>query len=809
MPASPTGGFPGRDREHLAPSRRAGTAVRAGLALVSALALASPLVPRAARAQEGTEPSAHEDDPEELREALFQGERSGAVHAAIELFSWGKPHYDGRHDTLLKEVLAPRPAGGSAASRRYLLEALGIVGRDRPRVACSLARLAIADPDPSVREEARQALVAVERPEAYRFLEEALVQLAHAAEGSPQEQDLVALVDVLERKRDPIAATGVLVEALRAFDGPIERPIYAALKRLTGRSFATEAEWLAWYDRHKNVPQREWYLEVIRGLEDSSDRAQTSAEKTFERLLAVLSKDETALLRELEDSLGRETLPAVRAVAIRYLGTLGARPGTQGDRALALLEGLVRPGPQAPGERTPPGPGRDADEATTAAALQALGHTERTSELPLILGFLDHPARSVRIAAIVALGNLRAEAATTALEAPLEAAPAIESRDPELAGVLARSLGVLGKDPGGRISAVLLRFVDRVLATNGPAGPATAGGSVASARPLLLQAGAEALGKLGPALEPETERAAAVVDALARLSAASQDQDVRWWATTSLGLVPHRSALSVLSQRLKDDTLNVRKAAAGAIGVQARRKGASEELVRESMGLLALELAGPDDSLRRAARTELELVVGQDPSTFVALEALVEALRKRGEPDLAAPFLDGLPAPDKLGDSQKAHLQRYWSLLEARADARLRLEDGRGAALDYDALLTGLGPLLPSRSRALTLAKARALLAAGDGRAAGELAARLARSDPKDAEAWALLGKCAEGLLGRGERAPVKELFASVEKALADAPAELQATLQDALKRSDAPPEAPHAPAPSPRATPAGAGGGP
>src|SRR5207302_1232024 len=133
-------------------------------------------------------------------------------------------------------------------------------------------------------------------------------------------------------------------------------------------------------------------------------------------------------------------------------------------------------------------------------------------------------------------------------------------------------------------------------------------------------------------------------------------------------------------------------------------------VVRSGVSLLANELAGTDDALRRAARAELDEVVGHDTQTFAALDALVDALAKRGAPDLAAPFLDGLPVPDKVTDAQKKVLSRYWSLLEARAGARLRLQDGRGAASDYELLLAG--PQASSKQRLYMLGRARALLAA-------------------------------------------------------------------------------------------------
>ncbi len=178
-------------------------------------------------------------------------------------------------------------------------------------------------------------------------------------------------------------------------------------------------------------------------------------------------------------------------------------------------------------------------------------------------------------------------------------------------------------------------------------------------------------------------------------------------------------------------------------------------------------------------------------ATFVALDALVDALSRRGAPDLAAPFLEGLPAQDKLAPDPRpqgaeAQKKRYWSLLEARATARLRLQDGRGAASDYEVLLTSPGAS-GQRQHVFMLGRARALLAAGDHKVAAERAAELARLDPKDDAAWACLRQAVEALLGRGERAAVKEVLASVDRVLPQASTEVQAGFQETLKRADLP----------------------
>jgi hypothetical protein len=229
----------------------------------------------------------------------------------------------------------------------------------------------------------------------------------------------------------------------------------------------------------------------------------------------------------------------------------------------------------------------------------------------------------------------------------------------------------------------------------------------------------------------------------------------------------------------------VRRAAIGAIGLQARRTGASDSLVRDGVALLAVELAGTDEALKRAARAELDEVVAHDPSFFV-LDAVTEALAKRGAQDLAAPFLDALPAPDKLTDAQKKAVARYWVLLEARANARLRLGDGRGAAADFELLLGS--PAAAQKQRPFLLGRAKALLASGEVRVAADRAAELARSDPKDDAAWACLQKAAEALLAKGEKLAVKEVLASVDRALPQASTEVQAGFQETMRKAEAKP---------------------
>jgi HEAT repeat protein len=756
------------------------------------------------------------DDADDLKEKLLWGEHDEAVPAAIELFDSGKPHYDGKQDSFLESVLrSPAAAGadpghGHASAppraRRALLEAMGYVGRNRASVACRLARIGLSDSESEVRDAAANTLAGIERPEAYAFLRDALKELKKSPPGTPQARDLDVLVSVIERKKDPIAATGVFVDALPVFDGPEEQRIHAALKRLTGRSFETDEDWIHWYQEHRNIPQREWYLEALKASEEASDRASSGAERIFEKLIQALAKDETALLRELEEQLAKDTLPSVRGCAIRNLGLLGARPGPAGDRAVALLEGVLK---------LPP---KDQDEWTLRAALVGLGRTARAAEVPVVVPFIDSPVRTVRLAAAAALGSLKADASVAPLTKALAADPPLEQRDAEAAATYARALGAAGRDPENRASACLLGFVARVSAacpiTDDPRREPEQGtappGPAPGARAALLQASAEALGGLGPALAPEGETAAVIVSSLAALSAPAEHQDVRWWATTSLGRIPHRIALSVLASRMTDETLNVRRAAVGAIGLQARRGSAPEDLERVGVALLAQELAGTEDSLKRAARTELEEVVAHDAATFGALEALVEALSKRGAQDLAAPFLEGLPLPDKLTDAQKKFSVRYWSLIETRAAARLRLQDGRGAAADYDLLLAGTQPMTPApglplapRQRGFMLGRARALLASGDARGAVERAADLARTDPKDDAAWSCLRACADALLARGERVVVKEVFASLDKAIAQASTESQGSVQETIRRADtAVPPTP--PSPLPQAPPRG-----
>jgi hypothetical protein len=85
------------------------------------------------------------------------------------------------------------------------------------------------------------------------------------------------------------------------------------------------------------------------------------------------------------------------------------------------------------------------------------------------------------------------------------------------------------------------------------------------------------------------------------------------------------------------------------------------------------------------------------------------------------------------------------------------------------------------------LGRARALLAAGDHKLAADRAAELARLDPKDDGAWTCLRQATDTLLGRGERTAVKEVLASVDRALLQASTEVQAGFQETLRRVDLP----------------------
>src|SRR5262249_51327132 len=150
----------------------------------------------------------------------------------------------------------------------------------------------------------------------------ALAEAAKRPGGAERAQGIEAVVGALERKKDPIAATGALVDALTILGGHDDAALHEALRRLAGRTFPRRKAWKAWDDVHKDTPQREWFLETIKALENENERAAATAERFFNRLVTAYAKDDAALFRELREGLGKDSIPAVRLAAIRALGTL-------------------------------------------------------------------------------------------------------------------------------------------------------------------------------------------------------------------------------------------------------------------------------------------------------------------------------------------------------------------------------------------------------------------------------------------------------------------------------------------------------
>jgi HEAT repeat protein len=703
-----------------------------------------------------------EDDP---REILLEGERASALAAATKLFIGGK------EDAWLADKVLK--AGESRPeARRFLLESLSVTWRIRPAFAGRLARLAIFDPDATVRESAAKALTNIETPDAYALLEDALREAAKL-QGIERGPAIDTVIRAVEGKKPRDATCLLVTKAWKIVATQDQTRVQEALFRLTHRWFATQQDAESWFEKHKNLSPKEWLEEVLKQLEADRDRASRAAEVLFDKLLRSHGQDDGAKLAELREALlGKDfSIPAVRLAAIKALGSF-----RRNEKAVDVLVQVIEASSKE-------------QEDELREALIALGSTEEPKAFPVVKKFLESsPSRRLKLAAIQALGNLRSEEGVPILLRHL-VGQQLDETDPEAAARVAAAIGRIGKDPGENAANALMQMIERVQAQ--ASGPQPRDPKVVRD---LLQGACTGLGgvapSLGPALSPK------VAETLTKLSE-HQDDDVRREATLALGSVRDDSALAPLAARLKkgDEALKVRKAAIKAIGDQAARLGATDKFA-DLVDQLGLGLTVGDDVLKAEARSELKRLASRDKLQLETLSALVTALKKRtGQANAALSLLEELPSVKSVGELTAPRAELHWQLILERAEVRLSVSMRTEALADYEDLL--LSPLVaPGRAetaRRIRLGRARALLKGPieDLRKSSDQAAEVARSNPGDPEAWQVLLDAWKQLIEKGENKVVKELFASVQKAVEGAPAEQRAAVNETVKKADDAPKAP------------------
>jgi HEAT repeat protein len=747
-----------------------------------ALGLAAAPAPTARAQEEVPRPERPEEARlRELKKRVLDDGAAQGEQAAFDLFTTGRLQGvdlgpEGAHDTFLRGVVQNRE--GKREARLCILRALRACGRFRVEAACRLVQDALDDPVTQVAQLAIATFPTLddERGATYRYIQQQLNgELRRVRPGGSRQRQALGLIEVLERMPNPIDAVGVLVAALS--EGPrtpsVEARLREALQRMTAQPLEAAGDWRKWYDEAKNRSLAEWRLEVARQRDARLRRYESEAERYFGKMLASLQADKDALMRELQSALtDADTVFAVRRAAIRELGTLGKRGE---ERAVNLLRARL----------AQQGGGAIEYDETKALVIEALGETGKRELLRDIEPFLGGTFHvRMRMAAAGAIGALEARDGVDPLLGVLSETTSPSPPPDDLLEVVVDALGRVKANPDGRVSAALLEFL-RMLR-----GHANGSGPAASAS--LLATLAKSLGGLNYARDGAE---AGTVTARLEELAGNEDMNVRFFATTALGVVSHPQAFTALVTRLTgpapETAVHVRKAILDAIGQQALdRPDLSEQAIR----LLAPFLDDAEDALRRKARQRLEELATRPPGfreNFAGLAMVVDVLMnpdpKRGfnKPASAAvPFLtgeNGLPPPEALNQAQLAPplRDRYYELLAVRARGQLDT-DPQAAYADFDAVVRGLDLTAPStpKARGLHLGKARALLRMAPPRPKDALALLtgcLASEDVPEqrAEVWTLTLEAIEKLK-QVDPAAMASAVALLQPHLSQAPADVQ-----------------------------------
>ena len=608
-----------------------------------------------------------DQDDELTRELRMRVVLEGGIageHAAADLFEMGLDE----NDAFLLEQLASEDNERREA-RLCILRALRNSGRLRPDVACGLVFEAMDDPVPAVAKLAAETFTAVEDEQGrtFVFVRKTLLHPSSlwARPGTPRGRKALALVEVLPQLRDQIEATGVLVELLESRPGrALEQKVRETLARMTSQEgFDAAREWRTWYDEARERSGgslSNWRRAISRYQSEVLDRYEQEADRYFLRLLDTLEGDPEALFQELSEALARETVPAIRRRALQRLGDL-AREGS--ERAINLLRARLSVS-------------TDYDE-DAAVAIQQLGRTGEPALLPAITPYLEknqHP--NMRQAAVAALSGFKDPSAVDAVLALLRDV----SNPDELLEAAIDTLGAIGRNGDGRVSHALVQFAHGHLLSNG---------STVTSRSLLAHV-AQALGKLRYA--PEGESAAEALELLTHLASVEDDANVRLYAVSALGFLPHPAAFPFLVERLDQEGVHrVIKMLLDSTGQQAFDH---PEFRDEAVKRLVPFLDHPEETgvLRRISRRRLgELCDAQSGLRWLELlvRTLFELRPETGE-GLAQGFLNTLPPLGSVLPTDDERV-RFRFLLGVRAKGRLT-DDREGALTDMKTLIEAGAP---------------------------------------------------------------------------------------------------------------------
>ncbi len=301
---------------------------------------------------------------------------------------------------------------------------VALAGNGTPKLEYVDALLKLlADADAPVRDHAAAALSRHENPSVTQRLV-ALVRNASAAMPTR-----VAAIDAITQLADSHQAASILISLLDA-DGPnIDSALFQALARVSGEDQSSDGQkWREWWARVKDMTQAQWLGHQLT-LTRQREMVLTERIQRFEKLLAsayeqsYTQADNGAKQQKLKSYLS-DAEEVIRLLAIdiirREIGE-GGRPSE--EVAVDLRSRLSDPSARV-----------------RRGVLSVLAHLRESTDTTNIIGLLENEKDvTVRLAAIITLGELSSPQANPVLLAELQRDPV----NPACKLEAARSLGRL------------------------------------------------------------------------------------------------------------------------------------------------------------------------------------------------------------------------------------------------------------------------------------------------------------------------------------------------------------------------------
>ncbi len=460
----------------------------------------------------------------------------------------------------------------------------------------------------------------------------------------------ISAIRIAGRKKPPQQAISVLATAFeRALRSEIKEAVRRELRRVTGQSFADARAFRAWWDRNRDKSQDDWYGERLERAERETAAAREAARALWKQNMALIASSPERQYAEMVEALLNNKVPEIRIDAAREIVKVG-RPEAyrklvdaimkESDpevRRAMLIDALAQ---------SPPG---------DAALREELG--ERITPLA------DADEKDVRLAAVIALGKLRAEGAIPHLLKRLQN----KTRDGEIAAATLAAISEIGGKANGTLGRALNDFLQQEIAR-------------AAGDPLrdlaILEAAAATIRQLQFGdRDPEGDRAARLV---AQLLSVKDEADknrsarVRQSAAITLGSLKRpKESFIHLFIAMRDADGQVAADAARALGQIAGGKLATEQTRREALPVLQRALDDPRPDVKTAALDGIRETLKELPLAPLSVKTLrdvAEKLALTKDYALAIKLLKVLP-PRLSPEEQPPVRQDYFELRRKLAEA--------------------------------------------------------------------------------------------------------------------------------------------